>query len=170
MVLEKPRDNVYSLVCYFLKLTVFVAMGQTFGRRDGRRIPTVDPENSGPSGVRNSESEETTKKGYFSGFFYLGKGYFRSVDPESYLFGNKEDLKFLPSQPSVFPYKRPSPNDPTGILRCNVNVQKDSVRLVRHGQSDCYHLEFTYDADVPCKVMLYEQLSCNIEMRDLVKS
>ena len=26
-------------------------MGQTFGRRDGRRIPTVDPEESGPTGL-----------------------------------------------------------------------------------------------------------------------
>ena len=37
----------------------------------------------------------------FSGFFYLGKGYFRSIDPDSYLFGEEGDLGYLPKTPSL---------------------------------------------------------------------
>ena len=41
------------------------------------------------------------EKSFFSGFFYLGKGYFKSIEPDSYLFGDKADLRHLTHKPTV---------------------------------------------------------------------
>lgn len=48
-----------------------------------------------------SRSHDLPEKSFFSGFFYLGKGYFKSIEPDSYLFGDKADLRHLTHKPTV---------------------------------------------------------------------
>ena len=48
-----------------------------------------------------THSHDLPEKSFFSGFFYLGKGYFKSIEPDSYLFGDKADLRHLTHKPTV---------------------------------------------------------------------
>lgn len=135
-------------------------MGASFATPARHQVPTNDPE--------SAPDDQQQKRNKFSGFFYLGKGYFRSIDPDSYLFGEEGDLGYLPKTPSLFPYRRPQPKDPTGVLKCLVHVQKDSVKLVRTEGTDNYRLEFIYDADVDFNVKILEKVPRGHSLKELL--
>ncbi|XP_032234412.2 E3 ubiquitin ligase RNF157 isoform X2 [Nematostella vectensis] len=97
---------------------------------------------------------------YFADYFIMGGSKFSSTQPESYLFGENSDLNYLSPKPVPFPYPSPHGNEPTKTLCSLVNLRKDSLRLVRcTDPSDeiTYHIEFLFDADVKCSVMIYYQ-------------
>uniref|UniRef100_A0A8C4Q8S0 E3 ubiquitin-protein ligase n=1 Tax=Eptatretus burgeri TaxID=7764 RepID=A0A8C4Q8S0_EPTBU len=106
---------------------------------------------------------------YFSNHFYMGGEKFETSSPESYLFGENSDLNFLGCRPFPFPYSNPPPNEPVRALHSLVNIRKDSLRLVKHGEEVKsedggvvttvinYNIEFTFDCDADVAITLYYQ-------------
>ncbi|KAL0128433.1 hypothetical protein PUN28_003602 [Cardiocondyla obscurior] len=114
---------------------------------------------------------------YFGSHFIMGGERFDTPQPEAYLFGENDDLNFLGSRPTPFPYPPPQANDPTKTLKSLVNIRKESLRLVRnmdqtstsshyhsvkhYGDSDIdkkpnrFNIEFVFDCDVRCAITIY---------------
>lgn len=86
---------------------------------------------------------------YFGSHFYLGNCKFNSPSPEVFLFGENSDLNYLGTHPVTvtitthhqdcvygfflvqFPYKPDRKLRATTTLRSLINVQKDSVKIVK---------------------------------------
>lgn len=74
------------------------------------------------------------------------------------------DLNYLGRMPGAINAPPPSIKH-TNTTRCFFYVHKESIRLVSHqnsavqapvmGSSESYHVDFTFDADAPCKVTVY---------------
>ena len=92
---------------------------------------------------------------YFSMHYHLGHKKFQSAEPEVFLFGELSDINFLGSKPAPvrisrpgwlcfairshnfslssvqFPYKQPTKSQPIKCLRSFINLQRDSIKLVK---------------------------------------
>ena len=87
---------------------------------------------------------------YFGSHFFLGNCKFNSPSPEVFLFGENNDLNYLGSHPVTvtmtisyrshvcirvhlvqFPYKPDRKLRATKTLRSLINIQKDSVKIVK---------------------------------------
>ncbi|XP_028395246.1 E3 ubiquitin-protein ligase MGRN1-like [Dendronephthya gigantea] len=99
---------------------------------------------------------------YFSSHFIMGDQTFAGTQPESFLFGENNELNLLSSRPVSFPYPEAHKSEPTKMLRSLVNLRKDSLRLIKNveenageGETDTYYLDFVFDADVKCSITIY---------------
>ena len=88
--------------------------------------------------------------------YHLGHKKFQSTEPEVFLFGELSDINFLGSKPTAvrisradccvlllaltfshfpllvqFPYKQPTKSQPIKCLRSFINLQRDSIKLVK---------------------------------------
>eukprot|EP00094_Tigriopus_californicus_P006565 TCALIF_06321-PA protein Name:"Similar to rnf157 RING finger protein 157 (Xenopus laevis)" AED:0.15 eAED:0.15 QI:0/0/0/0.33/1/1/3/0/623 len=108
-----------------------VNMGQTWSRsgRDHRR--EGDPDPSGVSGG-GQHYRYPGKHGhpFFASHFIMGGEKFDSPQPESFLFGENQDLNLLGGRAVSFPYPPPAANEATKTLKSQINIRKDSVHLV----------------------------------------
>jgi len=68
---------------------------------------------------------------YFASHFIMGGERFDSPQPESFLFGENDDLNHLGAKPVAFPYPPPQANEPTKTLRSQINIRRDSVHFKR---------------------------------------
>lgn len=108
---------------------------------------------------------------YFASHFIMGGEKFDSPQPESFLFGENPDLNYLGSRPVSFPYPPPAANEPTKVLKSQMQIRKDSVHFVpaadasddEAGAEEAddddeenrrYNVEFTFDSDVRCNINL----------------
>eukprot|EP00051_Salpingoeca_urceolata_P018592 m.262506 g.262506 ORF g.262506 m.262506 type:complete len:504 (-) comp19231_c1_seq3:53-1564(-) len=95
---------------------------------------------------------------YFGSQFTMGGQAFPGMQPESFLFGEMDDLNFLARIPGVLPQVPPNIRH-TNTVRSLVHLRKESLKLRRHanasGPLDSYHLEFLFDADVPCDITIF---------------
>lgn len=101
---------------------------------------------------------------YFASHFIMGGERFDAPQPEAYLFGENNDLNFLGSRPTPFPYPPPQTNEPTKTLKCRVNIRKESVRMVKvvapSSKGDeiaktHYNVEFMFDSDCNVSITIY---------------
>jgi hypothetical protein len=94
---------------------------------------------------------------YFGDTMTLGGQEFPALSPESFLFDDINELNLLPAFPGE-PLHGAAPQiQHTNTIRSLFSVRKDSLRLVQHNfangdPGEDYHVEFLYDADVPCKI------------------
>lgn len=106
-------------------------MGQTWSRggRDHRR--EGDPDPGGVSGG-GQQYRYPAKHGhpFFASHFIMGGEKFDSPQPESFLFGENQDLNLLGGRAVSFPYPPPAANEATKTLKSQMNIRKDSVHLV----------------------------------------
>lgn len=73
---------------------------------------------------------------YFGSHFIMGGDRFETTQPESYLFGENQDLNFLGNRPIPFPYPAPQAHEPTKTLKSLVNIRKESLRFVKVNEDD----------------------------------
>eukprot|EP00730_Choanoeca_flexa_P007958 TRINITY_DN12416_c4_g7_i2.p1 TRINITY_DN12416_c4_g7~~TRINITY_DN12416_c4_g7_i2.p1 ORF type:complete len:328 (+),score=75.14 TRINITY_DN12416_c4_g7_i2:142-1125(+) len=96
---------------------------------------------------------------YFGNQFTMGNATFQTMTPESFLFGDVAELAWLSRVPGSVPRVPPNVKH-TNTVRCLVNVQKDTIKLVRHSEGDTpldeYHLTFNLDSDVPCQIIIHQ--------------
>ncbi|KAK2151839.1 hypothetical protein LSH36_349g03001 [Paralvinella palmiformis] len=73
---------------------------------------------------------------YFGSHFIMGGDRFETTQPESYLFGENQDLNFLGNRPIPFPYPAPQAHEPTKTLKSLVNIRKESLKFVKVNEED----------------------------------
>ncbi|RDD43922.1 RING finger protein 157 [Trichoplax sp. H2] len=127
------------------------------GILQSRPISQDEEANQGGNRLNKSNSGSGC---YFGNHFVLGGERFETNQPEGFLFGNSNDLRFLGNHPTPFPYRVPKSNEPNKALRSLIHVRKDSLKLSRcietdRDQSNRYHLEFTFDADINCAIRIF---------------
>lgn len=107
---------------------------------------------------------------YFSSHYYLGHRRFETGEPELFLFGDLQDLNYLPPKPVKFPYKQPPKSQPLKTLRSFINIQRDSIKLVKaNGSNERFRLQFTFDSDLPCQFTIFLRISDSVEVCSLKK-
>eukprot|EP00039_Didymoeca_costata_P000827 m.47409 g.47409 ORF g.47409 m.47409 type:complete len:508 (-) comp10497_c0_seq2:151-1674(-) len=100
---------------------------------------------------------------YFGNQFIMGGQEFPALDPEAFLFGDMGDLNHLSRVPGVAT-QPPQNVKHTNTIQSLVSLNKETLRLVHHADSRAdgedsklheVHLEFSFDADVPCNVEVH---------------
>lgn len=95
---------------------------------------------------------------YFGSHFLMGGERFESGPGEGhFLFGENADLNFLPARPTSYPYPWGGQSaEPTRTLQCLLNLRRDSLKLVRVGDSSppAYRIVFTFDCDCPIQIQI----------------
>ncbi|GIY08704.1 e3 ubiquitin ligase Rnf157 [Caerostris darwini] len=135
-------------------------MGMIFSRQNAN----IEEPDSNSSNAYRYPPKNGTK--YFASHFIMGGEKFQTAEPESYLFGENMDLNFLGGKPAPFPYAAPQPNEPTRTLRSLMNIRKETLRFVKcadgigsrknaAGNNTSYNIEFSFDSDVRCNIMIY---------------
>ena len=106
-------------------------MGQYWSRAVAGRDPR-DGESESGNNSAGPQYRYPPKGGapYFANHFIMGGEKFDSPQPESFLFGENNDLNNLGSRAVAFPYPPPAANEATKTLRSQINIRKDSVHFV----------------------------------------
>lgn len=119
-------------------------------------------ENFSSSTVLSYRFPPATKSGcFFANHFVMAGERFDNMDPETFLFGENNDLNYLPDIPAPFPYNTPNDNEPNNTMKCFVFLRKESLKLVKEENvagsedSDHYRVEFVFDADTDCAVRIF---------------
>ncbi|CAK9290094.1 unnamed protein product [Gordionus sp. m RMFG-2023] len=144
-------------------------MGNWLGIQNSWLLNILSPFLNPEAGFRDTKlrsQNHANKNTYFAPYFIMGGHKFERTYPETFLFGDLTDLKYL-GPPMLFPYKAPMWFEPVRTLTSLVHIRKDTLKFIRmktneldHNTDICndspkYCIEFIFDADVKIAITIY---------------